>query len=200
LKYIETNFGSDVGSIVQRLVQLLEQQSVIPLALSLGGLLVTASVLVGRLQMSFRAIWHSRPSCQGGCTLRSCESSARSCWRFPRCLRERNAGARFPRGQNSVNWLTQRYTQGWLLIPSSLLLVPLSFALMFRFLPPRLVPWRHVWFAALLCGATWLGVTRPLAALGSYFGKNPNTYGAVGTILAAMLWINIVSQLLFYGA
>jgi len=200
LDYVETTFGSDVSSTVERLVQMLEQQTVIPLVISLGGLLVTASILISHLQMSFRAIWHY-PTIVAG----SVHVAIR------RIIRQKllafalvgAGGAMLVLSflvVTSVNWLTKQFTGGWLLIPSSLVMVPLSFALLFRFLPPRPVPWRHVWFAALLCSATWLGVTRLLALSGSYFGKNPNTYGAVGTLLAAMLWINIVSQCLFYGA
>ena len=100
-----------------------------------------------------------------------------------------------------VNWLTQRAAYGWaLLIPTSLVMVPLTFALLFRYLPPRRVPWRHVWFAALLCSVAWLAVTRLLALSGTFFGNNLSAYGAVGTLLAAMLWINLVSQCLFFGA
>lgn len=200
LDYIETTFGSEVGSTVEGLVLMLEQQSVIPLALSLGGLLVTASVLVGHLQMSFRAIWHYPTILRGPVHL--------AVWRL---IRQKllafslvgAGGAMLVLAflvVTSVNWLTKQFAGGWLLIPTSLVMVPLSFALLFRFLPPRPVAWRHVWFSALLCGATWLGVTRLLALSGSYFGKNPNTYGAVGTLLAAMVWMNIVSQCLFYGA
>lgn len=200
LEYIETTFGSEVGSTVQHLVLMLERQSVIPLALSLGGLLITASVLLGHLQMSFRAIWHYPTIVAGPVHLAILRIIGQKLLAFTLVLAGVAMLVLAFLVVTSVNWLTQHFTQGWLLIPSSMVLAPLSFALLFRFLPPRRVPWRHVWLAALLCGATWLGVTRLLALSGSYFGKNPNTYGAAGTLLAAMLWINIVSQCLFYGA
>jgi uncharacterized BrkB/YihY/UPF0761 family membrane protein len=57
-----------------------------------------------------------------------------------------------------------------------------------------------VWTAALLCAVGWLAATELLALSGRFFGKNPSAYGVVGTLLAAMLWINIASQCLFYGA
>jgi membrane protein len=203
LDYIQSTFGSDVGSTVERLVGLLEQQSLIPLSVSLVGLLVTASVLVGHLQISFRAIWKCAPILiSGPLHFAILRMVAQKLLAFALVVA---GGALLVTAFvliASVNWLmTKRSAGGWaLLIPSSLVMVPLTFALLFRFLPPRRVPWRHVWIAALLCGATWLAVTELLALSGTFFGKNLSAYGAVGTLLAAMLWINIVSQCLFYGA
>jgi membrane protein len=202
LDYIQSTFGSDVGSTVERLVHLLEQQSLIPLSVSLVGLLVTASVLVGHLQMSFRAIWKYPPILiSGPLPVVIVRMLAQKLHVFVLVVA---GGAVLVLAFvliASVNWLTQRVAGGWApLIPSSLVMAPLTFALLFRFLPPRPVPWRQVWIAALLCGAAWLAVTRLLALSGTFFGKNLSTYGAIGTLLAAMLWINIVSQCVFFGA
>jgi len=32
-----------------------------------------------------------------------------------------------------------------------------------------------------------------------FFEKNPNAYGAIGALLAVLLWMNLVSQVLFFG-
>jgi membrane protein len=202
LEYIETAFGSDVESTVSRLAQHLEQQSIIPLSVSLVGLLVTASVFVAHLQLSFRAIWRYPAILFSGTLLVS----------TLRMLAQKLLALLAVVGGGvvlllafisiaSVNWLARQVASGWApLISAWPITVPLIFALMFRFFPPRPVPWRHVWVAALLCGAVWLGVTELLALFGSYFGKNLSTYGAFGTVLAAMVWMNIVSQCVFFGA
>ena len=54
---VEQTFGSDIALTVERLAHVLEQQSVVSLSVSLVGLLLTGSVLVRHLQLSFRAIW-----------------------------------------------------------------------------------------------------------------------------------------------
>jgi membrane protein len=202
LDYIQTTFGGDVSSTVERLVDLLEQQSVIPLSVSLVGLLVTASVLVGHLQISFRAIWKYPPILVSGSVhVVILRILAQKILAFALVVA---GGALLLLSFVLIacaNWLASRLSNGLaLLLPSSLVMVPLTFALLFRFLPPRPVPWRHVWIAALLCGVAWLAVTELLALSGTFFGTNLSAYGAVGTLLAAMLWINIVSQCLFFGA
>jgi uncharacterized BrkB/YihY/UPF0761 family membrane protein len=169
---------------------------------SLVGLLVTASVLVGHLQISFRAIWKYPPIFSGPLHFAILRMVAQKVLAFALVVA---GGAVLVMAFvliASVNWLmTERSAGDWLiLIPSSLVMVPLTFALLFRFFPPRPVPWRHVWISALLCGVAWLAVTELLALSGTFLGKNLGAYGAVGTLLAAMLWINIVSQCLFYGA
>jgi uncharacterized BrkB/YihY/UPF0761 family membrane protein len=39
-----------------------------------------------------------------------------------------------------------------------------------------------------------------LAFSGVFFGNSASAYGALGGVLAAMVWMNIVSQVLFFGA
>jgi membrane protein len=201
LDYIQSTFGSDVGSTVQRLVQHLEQQSLIPVTVSLVGLLVTASYLVGHLQISFQAIWKCPPILISGPPhIVALRVVAQKLLAFALVV---GGGAVLVLAFFSitgVNWLTNRFAIGWAVIPSSLVMVPFTFALLLRFLPPERVPWRHVWIAALLCAVAWLAATELLALSGRLFGKNPSAYGVVGTLLAAMVWINIASQCLFFGA
>jgi uncharacterized BrkB/YihY/UPF0761 family membrane protein len=55
-----------------------------------------------------------------------------------------------------------------------------------------------VWLASLLCGTAWI-IGADLLALYASFGES-SPYGAVGGLLVVMLWINVMSQVLFYGA
>jgi membrane protein len=90
---------------------------------------------------------------------------------------------------------------GWLLaVPSTFLIVILTFALLFKFLPPVRLRWRDVWLAALLCAVGWIIVTEVLLLYTLVAGDRLGAYGAVGGLLMLMLWMNTVSQMLFYGA
>jgi membrane protein len=106
-----------------------------------------------------------------------------------------------------VRWLSAAFgplprftdTTGWLLAPPvSFMLASLTFASLFRFLPPVPLTWRHVWLAAVLCGLAWT-IGAELLALYAWFGDG-TPYGAIGGLLVVMLWMNFVSQVLFYGA
>src|SRR5215470_12280124 len=63
---IEAGFGPDVSVTITRLLGSLEQESIIATVISLGGLLMTASVLFGHLRLSFRAIWKYEPPLVSG--------------------------------------------------------------------------------------------------------------------------------------
>jgi membrane protein len=202
LEAIQNGFGSDLRETVEHLLQGLQQQSVVTSIISLAGLMLTASILVHHLRLSFRAIWKSPPILVSG-------SLPVVIWGW---LREKVLafGMVLAGGVvllltfvaiTGINWMTARFSGAWeLVLPSSLVIVPLTFALLFKFLPPSPLPWRHVWLAALLCGGTFLVAVEILALYGTFFGKNFNAYGAVGAILVVMLWLKAVSQGLYFGA
>jgi uncharacterized BrkB/YihY/UPF0761 family membrane protein len=81
-----------------------------------------------------------------------------------------------------------------------MILVGLTFFLLFKYLPPRPLAWRHVWLATTLCTLVWIIGAELLTLFGAIFRRSPSTLGAFGGLLALMLWCNLVSQLLFYGA
>ena len=81
----------------------------------------------------------------------------------------------------------------------SLGVVTLLFALIFRLLPDRPIPWRHVWFGAAVtaflftAGKTFLGMYLGRAALAS-------AYGAAGSLVVLLLWSYYAAQIVFLGA
>jgi membrane protein len=151
---IQRTFGGDVSSAVNRLFLLLEQKSLVPMGVSLVGLLVTASVLAHQLQVSSRAIW-KKPSLlvsrsPRDVIMRVLREKARACVVIPGLGSALLAAFALI---GSVNWLMRHFGgECVLVVPSSLLIVPLTFVLLLRFLCPVRLPWRHVWVAALLCG------------------------------------------------
>lgn len=81
----------------------------------------------------------------------------------------------------------------------SLLMITCLFALIFRLLPRRQIPWRHVWFGSAVTGALFtLGKT----VLGFYLGHTRLTsaYGAAGSLVVLLLWSYYAAQIVFLGA
>ncbi len=81
----------------------------------------------------------------------------------------------------------------------SLALVTGLFALLFRYLPDARIPWRHVWFGALVTallftlGKCLIGLYLSQAAVGSPFG-------AAGSLVVLVVWIYYSSLIIFFGA
>ncbi len=75
----------------------------------------------------------------------------------------------------------------------------LLFGLIFKVLPDVTVQWRDVWIGALV---TALLFTVGQALLGWYLGRASTTsaYGAAGSFVALLLWVNYSAQILFLGA
>ncbi|MBB6372077.1 YihY/virulence factor BrkB family protein [Chryseobacterium shigense] len=78
-------------------------------------------------------------------------------------------------------------------------LVMLLFALMFKVLPDVKISWKPVWKGALL---TTILFTLGKFLLSLYFGnfKPTSTFGAAGTVILIMMWINYSCMLVFFGA
>jgi membrane protein len=73
------------------------------------------------------------------------------------------------------------------------------FSLMFKILPDVKIRWKDVWLGAMITSVLFI-IGKFL--LGLYFGKaNPvSTYGAAGSIVLIMLWVNYSSMIVFLGA
>jgi membrane protein len=81
----------------------------------------------------------------------------------------------------------------------SLALVTLLIAIVYRYLPRTRIAWRDVWVGAAI---TALLFTVGRLLLGVYFTQaSPGSaYGAAGSIVALLLWVNYSSQLALFGA
>jgi membrane protein len=79
----------------------------------------------------------------------------------------------------------------------NLAVLTLIFALLLKYLPQGHVAWGDVWLGAALTALLWTLLQNVIAyyiALSSY--KN---YGAIGAILALVVWVYLSSQVLFFG-
>lgn len=81
----------------------------------------------------------------------------------------------------------------------SFAVITVLFTLMFKILPDVKIRWKNVWIGAMI---TTLLFIAGKFALGLYFGKaDPgSTYGAAGSIILIMLWVNYSSMIVFFGA
>lgn len=84
-------------------------------------------------------------------------------------------------------------------LAASLLVMTGLFALMFKILPERRIPWRDVAFGAFVT-ALLFGVGKYL--IGLYIGKSAiaSDFGAAGTVVVVIVWVYYSSQILFLGA
>jgi membrane protein len=206
---IEASFGPQLPLTIQQLLNALQRDSIIATVISIGGVLLAASVLFKHLRLAFRAIWKYTPPLIAG----SMSVVVRQ------TILERVIASVMVLGggglllialgllvaTNRLNRLLERLalhgqTTGWFVTTfSSLIITAITFALLFKFLPPIAIRWRDVWLATLLCSFTCVGAGEVLSLYGLFFERHPNAYGAIGALLAVLLWMNIVSQVLFFG-
>lgn len=81
----------------------------------------------------------------------------------------------------------------------SLAILTLVLMLLFKYLPNERVAWGDVWLGALLTAAIFILLQRLIAGIGISVGANFQAYGAIGGVMALMLWIYLTSLILFMG-
>jgi membrane protein len=81
----------------------------------------------------------------------------------------------------------------------SLLVMTALFALTFKILPNRKIPWSDVLIGALVT-AVLFAIGKTL--IGLYIGKSAvaSDFGAAGTLVVAIIWVYYSSQIFFFGA
>lgn len=81
----------------------------------------------------------------------------------------------------------------------SFALVVVLFGAMFRFLPDARTRWRDVWVGATVTAVLF---TLGKFLIGLYLGRGTfgSTYGAAGSFVIFLLWVNYAAQIFFFGA
>jgi membrane protein len=103
------------------------------------------------------------------------------------------------------NWVASHVSEGLIVVFTvldiivSLGVITLLFAAIFKFLPDAKIKWNHVWHGAFF---TAILFTIAKFLLGLYFGHSDpgSTYGAAGSIILIMLWVNYAGLILLFGA
>jgi membrane protein len=77
-------------------------------------------------------------------------------------------------------------------------LLAVAFMLLFKYLPDTPVAWGDVWLGALLTAILFTVIVNISSA---YISRsNFEAYGAIGSVMALLVWIFLSSQVLFLGA
>jgi membrane protein len=73
------------------------------------------------------------------------------------------------------------------------------FALLFRYLPDKRVPWRNVWLGAAVTSALFAAGK---ILIGIYLGKSAiaSTFGAAGSLAIILVWLYYSGLIFFFGA
>jgi membrane protein len=205
---VQTSLGAEMAVTLHELLTRLQTGSIVAMSVSVVMLLLAGSTLFHNLRLSFRALWkHELPLAAGSVRHAVRETLMEQASAFLMLL---SGGVLLILTLGFiavVHWLSGvfselprfRDTTGWVLaLPVSLSLATLTFALLFKYLPPVPLAWRHVWLASALCGVAWVVGADLLAWYASFGDGSP--YGAIGALLVVALWVNFMSQVLFYGA
>lgn len=78
-------------------------------------------------------------------------------------------------------------------------IVTILFAFMFKVLPDVEIRWKSVWIGALVT-ALLFNIGKMLMSFYFDYSKPTSVFGAAGTIILLMMWINYSCQLVFFGA
>ena len=81
----------------------------------------------------------------------------------------------------------------------SFAIISVLFAMIFRYLPDRRIPWRDLWLGSVI---TSLLFVLGKFLLGLYLGKAApgSSFGAAGSLVVLLIWVYWSAQILFLGA
>jgi membrane protein len=73
------------------------------------------------------------------------------------------------------------------------------FALIYRFLPDAIIRWRDVWIGAVITALLFV-IGKYLIALYIAQADPGSTYGAAGSAIILLVWVNYSALIIFFGA
>lgn len=82
---------------------------------------------------------------------------------------------------------------------ASFAMVTVLFALIYKYIPDAKVNWRPVWVGALMSSFLF-AIGKWALAFYLSRGSVTNAYGAAGSLVVLLIWVNYSSQIFFFGA
>jgi uncharacterized BrkB/YihY/UPF0761 family membrane protein len=210
LNALYSQFGSEVAGTVYRLFDTVQRESIIATIISVLGVLVSASLLLRQLRMTFRAVWHYEPPLVAGSLYVRALTVVRE-WIIAAVITAGGGGlllaafvllAAFRVTAHALDRMPFLPGMGPLLaVLSSFALAAMTFGALLKVLPPRTVRWRDIWPSVLLCAAMWVFASELLPLYHRIFGdESKNPYNAIGALLPLLITASLAGQMLFFGA
>lgn len=82
---------------------------------------------------------------------------------------------------------------------TSIVMITTLFAMIFKYLPDVKIKWKYVWFGAVITsGLFYIG--KYLISMYLQHATLSSTYGAAGSLVVFLVWINYSSLIMFFGA
>lgn len=103
------------------------------------------------------------------------------------------------------DWLTNNFGEYLIYVAQllnfaiSLGIVTLLFAVMFKVLPDVDIRWKAVWVGAFVTSILFV-IGKTLLGIYFEYADPASSFGAAGTVILVMLWVNYTCLILFFGA
>lgn len=207
VEQLQAAIGAEAAAAVQTAVEnsRIEQSGLMPTLAGIGAVLFGATTVFTQMQMSLNAIWGVAP--------RPTRSSTFN------YLKTRLLSLAVVLGIGFVLLVSLTlsvlvralvtFAQDWLPVPAALVLgldwvvslavITLLFGTVFRVLPDVVLRWRDVLLGALVT-ALLFALGRAMIALYLATTATASTYGAAGSLVMLLLWVNYSSLILLFGA
>ncbi len=199
--------GAEAAEVIETAVinSQVDQSGLVPMLIGLGATVVGATTVFAQMQQSLNQIWDVAP-----------RPSRNSLWLF---IRARVLSLTIVLAIGFVLMVSLllsvalraaiAFADQWLPVPGwtmvaleitlSLTVVTLLFAAIFRILPDVVLSWRDV-LAGAFVTALLFTTGRSLIAIYLAYTATASTYGAAGSLVMLLLWVNYSSLILLFGA
>lgn len=204
---LEAAIGAKAASAVQTAVAAsrVQQSGILPTLMGIGAMLFGATTVFAQLQTSLNSIW--------GVVPRPTRNTIFSYIKTRLLSLTVVLAIGFVMLVSLLLTVIVRtvvvFAQDWLPVPAfvllwmddvvSLTVVTLLFAAIFRLLPDVILDWRDVWLGGFVT-ALLFTIGRSLIALYLSTTATESTYGAAGSLVLLLLWVNYSSLILLFGA
>jgi len=204
---LEALIGAKAAATVQTAVAAshLKQSGILPMLVGIGAMLLGATTVFAQMQVSLNAIWGVAP--------RPTRSSLFIYAKTRLLSLTVVLAIGFVMLVSLLLSVLVRaaveFAQDWLPIPApmllgldgmvSLVVVTLLFAAIFRVLPDVVLDWRDVWLGAFVT-ALLFTLGRGLIAFYLSTTATASAYGAAGSLVLLLMWVNYSSLILLFGA
>jgi membrane protein len=91
------------------------------------------------------------------------------------------------------------YALQFLTFAASYFITTVLFAIIYKVLPGAIVSWSDVWIGASVTSLLF-NIGRLVISIVFTFGSTGSAYGAAGSLIVLLIWVNFSAQIFLYGA